>query len=118
MIAVIALWIAYQQHKTNVLKLKLDLVDKRLVIFASLRGFLGEILREVKISYEACFKLLRDTNQAESLFGKDNAYHLCHEWTDGQECNCRTVLYRTYALSFPMAQVGAAMSATRGLNSI
>lgn len=74
-IGFLACWVAYQQYRTNHLKLRYDLFDRRLFVYDALRKFLGQILRDGKTSHEQCLDLLRETSQAEFLFGQDiNAY--------------------------------------------
>jgi hypothetical protein len=46
LIALIALWIAYQQMKSNRDKVRLDLFEKRMKIFLIVRESLGTILAD------------------------------------------------------------------------
>lgn len=67
----LACWIAYQQYRTNDIKLRHDLFDRRLAVYDALRSFLGKIFRDGRTSYEDCLTLLRSTTQADFLFGPE-----------------------------------------------
>ncbi len=80
-IAAAAAWLAYLQHKTNALRLKHELFERRFQVYEAFRTFLGGIMAEGKTSHGACLTMLRTTNQAEFLFGPEipkyllSAYH-------------------------------------------
>lgn len=70
-IALIATWIAYQQHRTNRNKLKLDLFDRRLKVYHSVRDTVVIFTREAKIVFED-FRLFRiNLIGADFLFGEE-----------------------------------------------
>lgn len=52
LIAGIAIYVAWQQWRTNRQKLKLDLFDKRFAIFQSTRTFLSTVLRDGRVNRE------------------------------------------------------------------
>jgi hypothetical protein len=80
-IAGAAAWLTNLQHKTNDLRLKHELFELRFQVYEAFRSFLGGIMHEGKTSHAACLTMLRETNQAEFLFGPDvpkyllSAYH-------------------------------------------
>lgn len=80
-IAGAAAWLAYLQHKTNALRLKHELFERRFQVYDAFRSFLGGIMAEAKTSHAACLTMLRETNQAQFLFGSEipeyllSAYH-------------------------------------------
>src|SRR5437016_4957415 len=76
LIAIIASYVAYQQHRTNRLKLKHDLFERRYAIFDTLMKFLGSAMREGKTSFQACILFLGDTSQAQFLFGPEIPQYL------------------------------------------
>jgi hypothetical protein len=84
-IAVIAVYIAFQQQKINRLRLKHELFERRLAIYDSLKQFLGLVMREGKTSYETCITLLRDTNQSPFLFGAEISTYIEMVYNKGLE---------------------------------
>ena len=74
-------YLGYLQHKTNALRLKHELFERRFQVYEAFRSFLGGIMHEAKTSHGACLTMLRETNQAEFLFGSEipeyllSAYH-------------------------------------------
>lgn len=80
-IAAVAVWLSYLQHKTNALRLKHELFERRFQVYTAFRSFLGGIIHEGKTSHGACLTMLRETSQAEFLFGPEipayllSAYH-------------------------------------------
>lgn len=76
-IGVAAWYLGYRQQQTNALRLKHELFERRFQVYDAFRKFLGGILAEGKTSHGACLTMLRETNQAEFLFGSDvPEYHL------------------------------------------
>ena len=68
LIALIAIYIAYQQHKTNRDKLRLDLFEKRYAIYKGIQKFLTLILRAGKTNYEELMQFNGETQDATFLF--------------------------------------------------
>jgi len=74
-------YLGYLQHKTNALRLNHELFERRFQMYDAFRSFLGGIMAEDKTSNGECLRMLRETNQAEFLFGSDipkyllSAYH-------------------------------------------
>ena len=58
LIAVVALYVAYQQHLTSRKKLKLAMFDRRLVIYDALKDFLVAFQRDLTIDFEQLQKAL------------------------------------------------------------
>jgi len=50
---------------------KLQLYDRRIVIYQAARNYLGKVLRDAKITYGDISTLLSDTDQCRFLFGSD-----------------------------------------------
>ena len=67
----IAIWIAYQQHKTARDKLKLDLFDRRYKVYRGLMDFLGAVNADGKPSRDAFGQFYRETDPKRFLFGDD-----------------------------------------------
>jgi hypothetical protein len=66
-----AWYLGFRQQQTNALRLKHELFERRYKIYDTVRFFIGSVLRDGKTSYDACITFLRDTNQAEFLFGPE-----------------------------------------------
>jgi hypothetical protein len=76
-IACIAVYIAYQQHKTNRDKLRLDLYNKRYEVFYSLMKLLGHIFHNKgKVELEQVDEFSREAKEAVFLFDKDIVTYL------------------------------------------
>jgi hypothetical protein len=74
-IAAIVAYIAWQQHKTNRDKLRLDLYNKRYSVFYSLMTMLAHISRHGKIDLTQVNDFSRATKEAVFLFDEDiNTY--------------------------------------------
>jgi hypothetical protein len=69
-------YIAYQQYRTNKLKLKFDLYEKRLKIYQALMDFISFVISFPEMNPEEVRKL--DIARAESffLFGEDIVQYL------------------------------------------
>jgi hypothetical protein len=76
LIAVIAVYIAYQQWRTNNLKLKLDLFERRLQICDNLLEVIRKINATGVAKYENLNEFHTATEQATFLFGPDINFHL------------------------------------------
>lgn len=71
MIAVVAVYVAWQQLNTNRRKLKLDLFDRRYVAFEAIGEFIGSILTSGKVQQGKEFQFLVDTKAVSFLFDKE-----------------------------------------------
>lgn len=69
-IAIVTTYIAIQQYRTNRLKLKLELFERRYSVYQSVKDFIRFAVREGNISNEALNKLNDETQDAFFLFGK------------------------------------------------
>jgi hypothetical protein len=70
LIAIIAVYIAYQQAVTARRKLKSDLFDKRFTIYNSYMDFLGSIISNGNVTIEDLRKFVTETKSSYFLFGK------------------------------------------------
>ena len=75
-IACIAVYIAYQQHKTARYRLRLDLYNKRFNVFNSTKSLLGKIARNGNVTNEELLDFLRSTDEAIFLFKQDISDYL------------------------------------------
>lgn len=75
-IAVFGAWIAYRQWRTAQNKLKLDLFEKRMAVYDSVRETLGFIVTHGKIGLGEQFKYMSGIRSAKWLFDADVAEYL------------------------------------------
>lgn len=70
MIALVAVYIAYQQYRANKQKLKLDLFDRRFKVFDETRNVLG-LMYTSGVKDESLHRFIIETTEAEFLFGPE-----------------------------------------------
>ena len=71
LIGAAAWYLGLRQQRTNDLRLKHELFERRYKVYDSLLVFLSRTLQDSKPSTEACISFLRETNQAKFLFGPE-----------------------------------------------
>ena len=71
LIAVVATYIAWQQWKTNQLKLTLEQYERRLRVYEEVRKILSIILRDAKATNEDLVKFRTSVSEADFLFGPE-----------------------------------------------
>lgn len=71
LIAGVATYIAWQQWKTNQLKVRLDRYDRRLKVYEEVQKILQIILRDANASYEDLLKFRIAVAEADFLFGPE-----------------------------------------------
>ena len=64
-------YIAYQQHKTNRNKLRLDLYDRRFKLYNEIQSLLASIVQMGDVSNDDLAGCLRNTKEAVFLFKED-----------------------------------------------
>ena len=74
MIAILALYVAFQQYRTNREKVRLDLFDRRMAIFDALMQLLRIIGRDGTISNEELVRFSADTNNAVFIVAELSDY--------------------------------------------
>jgi hypothetical protein len=77
-IAVVAVYIAWQQYKTNKNQFRLALFDRRSKVFNSTGELIATVLRLARVEKADLTKFLWETRESEFLFGSDIAAYL-HE---------------------------------------
>ena len=82
-IAIIATYIAYQQHQQNALKVRADLYDRRMKVFDATTDLLGYILSEAAVDFEQLRTFLRNTRQSYFLFGDEMPAYLTELYEAG-----------------------------------
>jgi len=69
-IALIALYIAYQQHKINQQRLRHETYERRLKVYKAVQAHLSIILGAGKTSYQECTLFYSEASEAAFLFDK------------------------------------------------
>lgn len=91
-IALITVYIAFQQYVTARRKLRMDLYEKRYRVFEGLKRFLAEIVRDGRVTDTNQRQFLIDTKESLFLFDKGVNDYLkliyeksCEKWLCDQE---------------------------------
>jgi hypothetical protein len=71
LIAVLAIYIAYQQWRVNVRKLRLDLFDRRWAVYQAVIAFIATVCTDFKVKAADIGTLRRATVTADFLFGPE-----------------------------------------------
>lgn len=100
-IAIVATSIAWQQWKTNQLKLELDLYDRRLKVYEEVRQILSIIVRDAKASYDDLLKFRRAVSEADFLFGPEIPAHVEEIYQRGVKLQYWSGQYCDYTQSKP-----------------
>ena len=82
-IAVVAVWIAKQQWKTNAGRVKLDLFDRRFRVFGQVREILSVVLRDGDVNLDNLQRFRSETVEAEFLFGSEIAAYISEIYKHG-----------------------------------
>lgn len=87
LIALFAAYIAYQQHRIEKRKFKLELYEKRYKVYKALMTFLGTIMREGRVTNDSQREFLINTNESLFFFDKNVNEYLkeiysksCDKW--------------------------------------
>lgn len=67
-VAVVTLYIAFQQYRIGRQKVRHDLFERRYAVYEAIRDFLYEAIREATLSESAFFQLNKGTDDALFLF--------------------------------------------------
>src|SRR5436190_14177129 len=81
--AIVALGIAYKQHRLESVKFRHQLYERRLAIFTSTMNLLSVIMRDANVSMADLFKFLQETNQSYFLLGKEITDYLTEIYKKG-----------------------------------
>ncbi len=111
-IAIITVYIAYQQYQTNRYKLRLDLYDKRFKVFLGLREFLSNIIQNADVSNEAIFQFNLATSESVFLFDKEVSNYLQN--IKEAAINIRKQNSRLHSSNLPMGEERAKLAQENG----
>lgn len=101
LIAIITVYIAWQQWKTNKKKLFLDLYDRRLKIYEEVRQILSIILRDARASYDDLMKFRRAVSEADFLFGSEITIYIDKIYQRGVKLEYWNREYRDFTQPIP-----------------
>lgn len=79
-LSVLGIYIAVQQYRTNRKKLKLELFEKRYVVFDVVIKFIGEVVRTQSFDHQAQINFIEGTRGAEFLFDVDIKLYIDEIW--------------------------------------
>lgn len=69
-IALVAIYIAFQQHKINKQRLRYETYERRLAVYKAVQKHLSVILRKGKATYDECSEFYSEASEAAFLFDK------------------------------------------------
>ena len=101
MIAVITVYIAWQQWRLNERKLNLELYDRRLKVYGEVKQILSIILRDAKASYEDLGKFYGAASEADFLFGPEIQNYIEEIYQHGVQLQSWNSQYCDYTKPIP-----------------
>jgi hypothetical protein len=96
LIAVVATYIAWQQHKTNRERLNLERYDRSLRIYEEVKKILSIVMREGKADVEDLLKFRTNASEADFLFGAEIAEYIGEIYSHGIKLHRWNAEYRDY----------------------
>lgn len=100
-IAIIAVYIAWQQWKTNQQKLNLERYDRRLRVYEEIRKILSIILRDAKANTDDLLKFRTSVSEADFLFGPEISEYIDEIYKHGLSLWRWNQDYRDYTQEKP-----------------
>ena len=100
-IAIIAVFIAYQQWKTNQQKLNLDLYDRRLKVYEEVKKILSLILRDADASSDDLLIFKISVSEADFLFEKEIPLYIDEIYKRGVSLRRWNKEYKDYTQTPP-----------------
>lgn len=101
LIAVLALYIAWQQWKTNHQKLIWEQYDRRLAVYEEVRKILSLILRDADVSTDDLLKFRTSVAEADFLFGPEIPKYIDEIYQRGLKLRYWNEQYRDYTQDKP-----------------
>lgn len=68
LIAIVGIYIAYQQYKINEQRLRHETYERRLAVYKAVQRYLSEILRNGKTTYQSALEFNSEASEAAFLF--------------------------------------------------
>jgi len=100
-IAIIAVYIAWQQWKTNQQKLNLERYDRRLRVYEEVRKILSIIVRDAKANTDDLLKFRTSVSEADFLFGPEISEYIDEIYKHGLSLWRWNQEYRDYTQEKP-----------------
>lgn len=101
LIAVVAVYIAWQQFKTNQQKFVLDRYDRRMSVYEEVRKILSIIMRDARASVDDLLRFRTAVSEADFLFGPEIAEYIDAIYKHGIDLARWTDAYRDNTQSKP-----------------
>jgi len=89
-IAIVATYIAYQQHRTNKIKVRADLYDRRMQVFNAVTDLLGHIEGAAAVDLDQLRVFLQKTRESYFLFGDEIPEYLNELYKAGVDLRHQT----------------------------
>ncbi len=96
LIAIVAVYIAYQQYKLSKFNTKRELYDKNLSVYKAIMDYLGAILVSGNVSSLDTANLLRNTSESYFLFKKDVADYIDELYKKGNKLHMYKIMIDRY----------------------
>jgi len=96
-IGAVGVYIAWQQQKSNQLRLKLDRYDRRLAIYVEVKKILSIIARDAAVSTEELLKFISSVAEADFLFGPEISQYVDEIYRRGLNLWRRNTEYKERA---------------------
>lgn len=71
LIAILAVYVAYQQYRTNHLRLQYETYERRFKVYKIVQGFLSDITRNAKDAFPRIHQFYEDASEATFLFAPE-----------------------------------------------
>jgi hypothetical protein len=89
LIAVVATYIAWEQHQTNRRQYRLALFEKRMAVFNSIMNLIVAVLQGASVELNQLFTFIRETRDHELLFGPEIGEFINEVYRNGVELHTR-----------------------------
>jgi chlorite dismutase len=100
-VAVLTIYIAWQQYKTSYQTLNLARFDRRMHIYEEVKTFLGKIISNADVTFEEIGQFQRNVTDADFLFGLEISAYLHEIVTHANQLRISNGEYRDYTMIKP-----------------
>lgn len=76
LIAILTVYIAYQQYRTSHQTLNLARFDRRMLVYVEIKSFLGIIMRDANVSFDDIARFQQSVADADFLFSREIARYM------------------------------------------
>jgi hypothetical protein len=70
-VAIFLAWLAYEDYRTKNEQFKLDLYDRRYIVYKAIENLLRDIMRDGKVVSRSMNQFIADTNERDFLFDEE-----------------------------------------------